>query len=149
MHVELLGMCGVAADGRTVSGAALGGRRARVVLTALALADGVVAADELAAAIWGEQLPPSWPVALRGVVRALRGALAPIGGDGQRVIATTPSGYVLASGVTVDVKQAAAAAREVAAPLAARPYHAALDAADPVSALRGGQLLGEEDASWL
>lgn len=74
VRVELLGACGVSAGGRSVAGAALGGRRARVVLAVLALSDGPVPADHLAAAIWGEQLPASWQAALRGVVRGLRTA---------------------------------------------------------------------------
>ena len=35
---------------------------------------------------------PTWPAALRGVVRGLRAALAAIGAGGQLVIATTPAG---------------------------------------------------------
>jgi predicted ATPase len=149
VQVVLLGTCGVSAGGRTVAGAALGGRRARVVLAALALADGALAADQLAAAVWGERPPASWPVALRGVVRALRTALGPVGGDGQRVVVTTPAGYTLAAGTTVDVKQAAAAARAASALLADGRYSAALEAAEPAAAVRGAQLLAEEDATWL
>ncbi len=145
----MLGGCAVSSGGPTVSGAALGGRRARVVLTALALADGAVPADRLAAAVWGEHLPASWPVALRGVVRALRTALAPLGGDGQRVVATTPGGYTLAGGVDVDLRLAATAARDAAALLADGRHRAALETAERAAAIRGAQLLPGEDAAWL
>ncbi len=149
MQVELLGSCGVTSGATTISGAALGGRRARVVLAALALTDGAVPAERLADIVWGEQPPPSWPVALRGVVRSLRTALAPLGGDGQRVVATTPSGYALAAGVSVDVKRAAAAVRDATRLLAEGHYRAAVETAETASSLRGVQLLVEEDAAWL
>lgn len=142
-------MCSVTAGDRTVSGAGLGGRRARIVLAALALADGPLSADQLAAAIWGEHLPASWPVALRGVVRGLRSALAPVRGDGQRVLVTTPAGYGLAADVLVDVKQAAAGARHGAALLAEGRHRAALEAARPAAELSGALLLAGEDAPWL
>lgn len=98
-----------------VSGQALGGRRGRVALVALALSGGHVPADRLAATIWGDDLPATWQTALRGVVRGLRSACAPAGGGGQRLIATTPSGYRLADGVTVDVSSAARNVRRTAA----------------------------------
>jgi hypothetical protein len=75
---------------------ALGGRRARVALAALALADGPVSAGRLAAILWSDQPPPTWPTAQRGMVRGLRAALTEIGAGGQRVIATTPAGRLRA-----------------------------------------------------
>jgi predicted ATPase/DNA-binding SARP family transcriptional activator len=149
VQVDLLGVCGVASGDRVVAGSALGGRRARVVLAAVALSDGAVSADRLAAVVWGEQPPPSWPVALRGVVRSLRKALAPVGGDGQHVIATNPAGYALSVGVTVDVKRATEAAREAARLLAGGEYRAARDLAQTIGHVRGSQLLADEDAPWL
>jgi predicted ATPase len=149
VRVELLGVCSVSAGEESVAGAALGGRRARVVLAALALADGPLPADQLAAAIWGERLPASWQVALRGVVRGLRATLGPVGGDRQRVVITTPTGYGLAPDVRIDVKEAAAAARRGAALLADGRHRAALDAADAATKVRGAHLLVGEDAAWL
>src|SRR6185437_671437 len=93
---------------------ALGGRRARVALVALALAGGPLAAARLAEIIWAGQAPPTWPAALRGSIRSLRQALAAIGAGGQQVITTTPSGYGLAAGVTVDVREVAATLRAAA-----------------------------------
>ena len=66
------------------------GLRDRVVLEALAVRPGtVVSAESLAAAIWGETPPPSWPKVVQGCVSRLRKTL---GGD---VIETTEHGYRL------------------------------------------------------
>jgi predicted ATPase/DNA-binding SARP family transcriptional activator len=149
VRIELVGVVRVGDDGRMVGGAELGGRRARVVLAALALAEGPVPADALATAVWGDELPATWPVALRGTVRGLRAALAPVGGDGQRVIATMPSGYALAPGVEVDVRAAAVAVRLGGVLLGEGRPRAALDAVSPAAELRAEALLPGEDAPWL
>jgi predicted ATPase/DNA-binding SARP family transcriptional activator len=149
VRIDLLGVVAVAADGREVSGAALGGRRARVALAALALADGPVRAEQLAETIWGDDLPATWQPALRGIIRGLRTALGPVGGGDQRAIATAPSGYRLASGVEVDVRQLIAGARRAAALLAEGRHRAALELAQPAAEARGSQLLPDEDAGWL
>src|SRR5712691_2149250 len=97
--------------GDSVSGRALGGRRARLALVALALSTGPVPADRLAEIIWPEHQPPTWPAALRGVIRSLRTSLTPVGGGGERVVLTTPLGYGLARGVEVDLHEAVATLR--------------------------------------
>ncbi len=149
VRVDVIGSMTVSCGDRVVTGQALGGRRARVALAALALADGPISADRLAAILWSDQPPPTWPTALRGVIRGLRAALTEIGAGGQRVIATTPAGYGLASDVAVDLRDAVSVLR-VAAALADQGRHeAALTAAGPVALLSGEQLLPGEDASWL
>ena len=145
----MLGAVAVRGAAAEVGGQALGGRRGRVALVALALSGGYVPADRLAATIWGDALPPTWQTALRGVVRGLRSACAPAGGGGQRLIATTPSGYRLAECVTVDVDRAARDVRRAAALLAEGRLQAAVDLAGPVSWLAGDQLLPGEDGDWL
>jgi DNA-binding SARP family transcriptional activator/WD40 repeat protein/energy-coupling factor transporter ATP-binding protein EcfA2 len=66
------------------------GLRDRVVLEALAVSPGVaVNADALAEAIWGEELPASWPKVVQGCIVRLRKAL------GAEAIATSPQGYRL------------------------------------------------------
>lgn len=149
MRVEVLGDGRVCAAGGTLTGAALGGRRARIVLTYLALATGPVTAAELAEAIWGDAPPATWPVALRGTVRGLRRALAGVGAGEQAVIATTPTGYALAAGVDVDVQLAQATVRRAAGELAAGRHRAAADAAAGVAELAGAHLLPGEDGAWL
>ena len=109
IRVDVLDVVGVVNGDLAVAGQALGGRRARVALVALALAGQQLSADRLASIIWGDDLPATWQVALRGVVRGLRTACAPLGGGEQQLIATAPAGYRLASGVEIDVDIAAEA----------------------------------------
>jgi predicted ATPase/DNA-binding SARP family transcriptional activator len=149
VQVDVLGPVAVTHQGRTLAGHALGGRRARVALVALALSDGPLSAERLAAIIWPDEIPATWSAALRGVIRGLRAALAAIGADGQQVIITTPAGYGLASGVIVGVRVLAATLR-AAVELAGQGRHqAALDAAAPAASISGDQLLPGEDAGWL
>jgi len=149
LRVEVIGAGAVRRGDAAVVGLELGGRRARVVLAALALTDGPVPADRLAALIWLNAPPPTWPAALRGVIRSLRAALDPVQAGGQRLIATTPSGYCLAPGASVDLDLAEAALAEAAALSGHGRHEAAIVAAEPVTGLSGDQLLPGEDASWL
>ncbi len=153
VNVDVLGAVAVRADaaagGAEISGLALGGRRARVALVALALSGGYLPADRLAAIIWGDNLPPTWQPALRGVVRGLRSACAPVGGGDQRLIVTAPSGYRLADDAVVDTEHAAAQVRQAAVLLAEGRLRAVVDIARPLSRLSGEQLLPGEDGDWL
>jgi predicted ATPase/DNA-binding SARP family transcriptional activator len=149
LRVDVLGRVAVRNNGAAVRGQALGGRRARVALVALALADGHVPAERLASTIWADALPPTWQVGLRGVIRGLRTACAPIGGGDQLVIATAPGGYQLADDVEVDVARAAADVQRAATLLAEGRHQSVVELADPVSRLAGDQLLPGEDADWL
>ena len=149
MRIEVLGTPSVVAEAGTVAGTGLGGRRVQVVLVALALERGTIPAERLAAMVWSGYPPPTWRAALRGVVRELRAALAPIGGGGQHVIVTEPPGYRLADGVEVDVMAAAAAARESAAVCTEGRFRAALTLAEPLSRLSGAQVLPDDDNAWL
>jgi hypothetical protein len=54
MIVDVLGSVAVRGGGTVIAGQALGGRRARMVLVALALADGPVPAERLPGLVWGE-----------------------------------------------------------------------------------------------
>ncbi|HEY1738983.1 MAG TPA: BTAD domain-containing putative transcriptional regulator, partial [Acidimicrobiia bacterium] len=149
MRVEVVGTLNVVNGDDAVTDGALGGRRARVVLVALALADGQLSADHLATLIWGDELPPTWPAALRGVVRGLRATCAPLCRDGEQLILTAPSGYRLADGVEVDIDAAAVALDRAATLVTNGRHRAALELAEPISRLAGSQLLAEEDADWL
>ncbi len=149
VRVSVIGTVTASRDGLVVAGHDLGGRRARVALVALALAGGPVSADRLAAILWPDQPPPTWPAALRGVVRSLRTALAGIGAGGQHVVATAPSGYAMAPGVEVDLMHARSVLRSAADLANQGRNEAALAAAGPVALLTGDQLLPGEDASWL
>ena len=145
----MLGEVAVSNGTAAVSGHALGGRRARVTLVALALSGGHVPAERLATMIWGDDLPPTWQAALRGVVRGLRAACEPVGGGDQQLIATAAAGYRIAGGVAVNVRRAAEEVRRATALLGQGRLQAVIDLADPVSRLAGEQLLPGEDGSWL
>jgi predicted ATPase/DNA-binding SARP family transcriptional activator len=149
IRVDVLDVIGVVNGDRSVAGQALGGRRARVALVALALAGQQLSADRLASIIWGDDLPATWQVALRGVVRGLRTSFVPLGGGEQQVIATTPGGYRLAPGVEIDVDIAAEALRQAGDLMAHGRYQAAMALGEPVSRIAGSQLLPGEDADWI
>ena len=149
MRVDVLGSVAVRGGGTVIAGQALGGRRARVVLVALALADGSVSADRLARLVWGEAPPSTWPVALRGLVRGLRAVCAPAGGGDQHLIATVPSGYQLAADVRVDVVQAAHDVTRAAELLAEGRYQAVVELAEQIARQSGDHLLPGEDLDWI
>ncbi|MGD0701080.1 MAG: BTAD domain-containing putative transcriptional regulator [Trebonia sp.] len=149
LRVEVIGAGAVRRGAAAVTGLELGGRRARVALAVLALTGGPVPAERLAELIWSGAPPRTWPAALRGVIRSLRTALAAVQADGQRLIATTPSGYCLAPGARVDLDLAEAALAEAATLAGQGRHEAAIAAAGPVTGLSGDQLLPEEDGSWL
>ena len=149
VRVEVIGAGAVRRGAAAVTGLELGGRRARVALTVLALAEGPVPADRLAELIWSGAPPRTWPAALRGVIRSLRAALATVQADGQRLIATTPAGYRLAPGASVDVDLAETALAEASALAGQSRHEAAMAAAEPVTGLAGERLLPDEDGSWL
>ncbi len=149
VRISVFGTVTVSCGGVAISGRALGGRRARLALVALALAPAPLPADRLAEIIWPAEQPPTWPAALRGTIRALRAALATVGAGGDRVIVTTPSGYALAAGVDVDSREAAAALRAASALADQGRHEAAVQAAEPLTLLSAEQLLPGEDGNWL
>jgi predicted ATPase len=149
MTVDVLGSVAVRGGGTVIAGHALGGRRARMILVALALADGPVPANRLAQVVWGEELPPTWPTALRGVVRGLRNVCTPAGAAGQQLITTVPAGYQLAGGVQVDVLRAAQEVNRAAELLAQGRYRAVAQLTEEITRLAGDQLLPGEDADWI
>jgi predicted ATPase/DNA-binding SARP family transcriptional activator len=149
IRVDVLNTVGVSRGDLAVTGQALGGRRARVALAALALAGQPLSAARLASIIWGDDLPVTWPVALRGVVRGLRKACAPLGGGEQRLIATAPAGYRLAPGVEIDIDIAADALQKARDLITQGRHQAAIALAEPVSRMAGSQLLPGEDSDWI
>jgi predicted ATPase/DNA-binding SARP family transcriptional activator len=147
--VELLGPVSVRNGDGLVSGNALGGRRGRVALVALALAEQAVPAERLAAMVWSDEPPATWPVALRGIVSSIRAAAASIGLGEQRLIETTPSGYALAPGIAVDTRATAESIREAEYLLEQERYAAALHEVGPATSREGAALLPGEDLAWL
>ncbi len=149
VRVEVIGEGAVRRGEASVAGLELGGRRARVALAALALAGAPVPADRLAELIWSNAPPPTWPTALRGVIRALRAALHPVGAGGQRLIVTTPSGYRLTPAASVDLDLMEEALAQAGALAGYGRHEAAISVAEPVMEVSGDALLPGEDGSWL
>src|SRR6476659_9016272 len=77
-----------------VEGSANGlGPRDRVVLSALVVRAGApITRDALADALWGDQVPETWPKVVQGCIVRLRKALGPA------AIESGPSGYRLTLG---------------------------------------------------
>ena len=131
---------------RNVAGIALGGRRARVALVALALAEHPIPAERLATMVWAGEPPVTWQPALRGVIRALRTAVSPIGLGDQALITTEPAGYALVGGCETDVGRARA---DLSSAESEADPKRALQLADSASVQSGRDLLPAEDAEWL
>jgi DNA-binding SARP family transcriptional activator/pimeloyl-ACP methyl ester carboxylesterase len=73
LHIQLTGELRVEVDNGLVDASRLRGERARLVFAFLVLARArPVARDELADAVWGERLPPTWRPALRNVLTHVR-----------------------------------------------------------------------------
>jgi DNA-binding SARP family transcriptional activator/pimeloyl-ACP methyl ester carboxylesterase len=73
LRIQLTGELRVEADGRALDASRLGGERARLVFALLVLGRGrPLTRDELAEAVWGDRLPPTWRPALRNVLTQVR-----------------------------------------------------------------------------
>ncbi|HEX4444113.1 MAG TPA: BTAD domain-containing putative transcriptional regulator [Galbitalea sp.] len=149
MRVSVLGAVSVAEGDLEVSGHALGGRRVRLAIVALALADGPIPSERLASMIWGDELPASWKPALRGLVRSIRTAVAALSSTDQQLVATAPSGYALGSAVEVDVREASAALDAAVRQLADSRPDVALQLLLPAAELATDQFLATEDLDWV
>jgi DNA-binding SARP family transcriptional activator len=148
VRVSVLGAVSVAAGGGELSGHALGGRRVRLAIVALALADGPVPTERLAAMIWGDELPTSWKPALRGIIRSIRTAVAAIG-DGDPLVVTAPAGYALAPGIEVDVREATIALDAALERLENSRADAAVPLLLAASELSPDLFLPSEDLDWV
>ena len=139
LRVRVLG--GFAVEG--IEERALGTRKARLLLKRLAVAGGrPVAADELAAAVWGDDLPQKANDQLSVLVSRLRSVL------GADRLPRGDAGYQLCAD-WFDLDELDRRADEMAERLAAGELGAALGAAQAALALAAGPLLPEEDAPWV
>ena len=149
VQVDVVGGPTVTGPGGSLSGRRLGGRRAHIVLVALALDGGTLSGDRLADLVWEGGPPATWPAALRGVVGGLRAVLRGIGIDDQALLMTAPGGYRLAPDVAVDVREAEKVLdRAQDLHRSGRP-RAALDLLAPLGPWRGADVLPGVDAEWL
>lgn len=122
---------------------ALGTRKARLLLKRLAVAAGrAVPTDELAAAVWGAELPRNPSDQVSVLVSRLRGVLGP------NRLPRSDAGYCLAAD-WFDVVELDRSAGEIEDRLRSGETAAALAAAHIALELAGGTLLPEEDGDWV
>ncbi|MDQ3716564.1 MAG: hypothetical protein M3381_11215 [Actinomycetota bacterium] len=150
LDISLAGRMTLAVDGRASVEVTLGSR-ARVAFAYLVMERWrPVAADELAQAVWGDDLPTTWRAALRGVIARVRGVLTGAGLDASKVLTSGVSGYQvrLPPGSTVDVELAEAALQTAAKEVPVDPKRACHEAGRAVTTLRG-QFLRPGDGAWV
>lgn len=150
VDVSLAGRVALSVRGRESTAIDLG-CRARVALAYLVSERWrPVAADELAEAVWGVDLPATWRAALRGVIARIRGALTAAGLEAASVLTSGAGGYQihLPPGSSVDIEVAAAALVNAREGLAVDPQQACQEARRAVATLRGGFLAASEGA-WV
>ena len=131
LRVTVAGRVAIEANGVELALTGLG-RAGRLMLALLACErHRPVSRDELADALWGEDLPRSWEQMLRGLVSKLRATLGDAGLDGGKALATAFGAYQLnlPSDTSVDVDEAAANRDSAAARLSAGDPQAALQLA--------------------
>ncbi len=150
LDISLAGQVALGVRGRERTDAALGSR-ARVALAYLVVERWrPVAADQLADAVWGSDLPATWRAALRGVIARVRGALSAAGLDPTTVLTSGVCGYQLhlPPGSTVDVELAEAALLTARASLEVDPERACCAARRAVMTLRG-EFLASSAGAWV
>ena len=127
------------------------GRQGRIVFAALASArHRPVPKDELAEALWPDDLPASWQAALRGVVTKVRSALTSAGIDGASAIRSAFGCYQLElpEGSVVDVEAASKACEEAEAALAAGNPARARPLAESAAAVASRPFLAGEEGPF-
>lgn len=96
LRLYLTGHLAIEAPAGILDEQALPGRQGRLALAYLALdAQRPVARDSLADAIWADEVPPSWDVALTALVSRLRTVLVRAGFDPARAITAVSGCYQL------------------------------------------------------
>lgn len=150
VHVQLLGRAAIHREGAGVPAVVPASSRMAVALARLAVDSGkTVTRDQLADAMWGEHVPPTWQAALRNVVAELRAGLSHV--DAEDCVQTVDGGYrlELPSGSSVDVlaleqeRQAAADALRIGG------HSAALRRARAALELTGEPVLPGSQSEWV
>ncbi len=107
VKVQLLGRLVIDVDGAHADIAHLGGLGRTAFAYLLLERRRPVPRDELADVLWGEDLPPTWTSALRGVLSRLRAALATVGLPPGEVLRSQFGCYqlLLPDDVQIDVEE--------------------------------------------
>src|SRR5215216_4567610 len=152
LQITLTGQLTAKADGARADATDLPGRQAPLVLAYLvAERDRPVPSEELAEAVWGGTLPPTWRPALRGVVSKVRDFLDLLGLPAADTLTSSAGCYrlVLPGDTTVDVELAEGQASQAQRALAAGRLAEALAAAERSRAIAGRPLLPGHDGAWV
>ena len=127
-------------------------RQGRLVFAYLLAADGKpVPKDELAEALWGDELPARWEKALTVLVSRLRALLNECDVDGSTALTSAFGCYqlILPPGSWIDIAAADEAANAAELALAAGDADAAWLNASTAESLAHGTFLPGEDAGWV
>jgi DNA-binding SARP family transcriptional activator len=149
-RVYLLGKVQIESPGQLVDESRFPGRQGRRAFAFLALnRERPVSREELADAVWGEDLPPAWSGALSALVSKLR--CLPVMGPSGPTIERTAGGYHLRlpPDAKVDHEQAIAAVDAAEGALRNNDAASALAAAVVAVAITRLSMLGGEDAPWI
>jgi DNA-binding SARP family transcriptional activator len=152
LEITLTGQLAAKADGSTADATDLPGRQASVVFAYLvAERDRPVPAEELAEAVWGGALPPTWRPALRGVVSKVRAFLDLLGLPAADTLASSSGCYrlTLPSDTAVDVELAAGEADTARRALGAGQPQRAVAAAGRARTIAGRPLLPGHNSAWV
>jgi DNA-binding SARP family transcriptional activator len=152
VRVSLTGRLEVETDNTTLDATHLPGRQGRVVLAYLvAERDRPVPSEELAEAVWGTTLPPTWRPALRGAVSKVRGFLEALELPASDMLTSSSGCYqlVLPSDTTVDVELAEGEAEAAERAFDAGDLRRAQSAAATARALAGRPLLPGQEGPWV
>jgi YVTN family beta-propeller protein len=152
VRISLTGRVSIEVNGASLHEQSFPGRQGRLVFAYLLAAEGrPVPRDELAEALWGEELPATWEKALAVLVSKLRALLEACGLDGQRALTSAFGCYqlVLPEGAWIDVAAATEAANRAEAALAADDPAEARASAAAAAALARRTFLPGEHGSWV
>jgi DNA-binding SARP family transcriptional activator len=152
LQITLTGQLVAEADGASADASDLPGRQASLVFAYLvAERDRPVPSEELADALWGGTLPPTWRPALRGVVSKVRDFLGRLGLPATGTLTSVAGCYRLAlpDDTAVDVELAAGEADAARSALEAGDLERALAAAGRARAIAGRPLLPGHEGPWV
>ena len=152
LEITLTGQLAARADGNKADATDLPGRQAAVVFAYLvAERDRPVPTEELAEAVWGGALPPTWRPALRGVVSKVRDFLGRLGLPAADTLTSSSGCYrlTLPSDTAVDVELAVGEADTARRALGAGHPHRALAAAGRARKIAGRPLLAGHNGAWV